>query len=222
MIKYDFHKREQNINWSINTIEVLLENSTRLKSASYLIYAALECRLIIERVEFEILVMAAHKSENTEWIELIKSFKGIQKVNSKYKGLKMRYQTFTEAFSKALIKNYPLKPFDFKMAEKIESELSHYIHIYYLQKEELDFESTFMQAGFKLIKTTLTFLKNLFLKKEDSYFIGVLNFASLKDEVGNEFKDWLLRKDEDVASLTNRLVAINEKGNNGQKLDVKI
>jgi len=222
MIKYDFHKREQNLDWSIKTIEVLLENSTRLESASYLIYAALECRIIIERVEFEILVMAAHESENKEWIELIKSFKGIQKVNSKYKGLKMRYQTFTEAFSKALIEDYPLKPFDFKAAETLQSELSQYIHIYYRQKEELDFESTFMQAGFQLIKTTLTFLENLFLKEDDGYLFGVLNFASLKDEVGYEFKDWLQRKDEDVESLTNRLIAINENRNNGQKLDVKL
>jgi hypothetical protein len=166
--------------------------------------------------------MAAHESENKEWIELIKSFKGIQKVNLKYKGLKMRYQAFTEAFSKALIKNYPLKPFDFKTAEKHESELSQYIHIYYRQKEELDFESTFIQSGFQLIKTTLTFLENLFLKKDDGYLFGVLNFSSLKDEVGYEFKDWLQRKDEDVESLTNRLIAINEKRNNGQKLDLKI
>ena len=222
MIKYNFHVREQNLDWSITQIEVLLDNCLKQKSTPYLLYAALESRMIIERVEFEILVMSAHESDDEEWITKIKEFKGIQKVNSKYKGLKMRYQTFTEAFSKVLIEHYPLKPFDFKKSETFESELSQYLHIYYRTKEELDFDSKFIQSGIELIKSTLSFLKNLFLKREDGYFFGVLNFSSLKDEVGIEFRDWLQRKDEDVESLTNRLIEINEKINNGKKLNVKI
>jgi hypothetical protein len=212
MKKYNFHQREQNIHWSILQIQTLLENANNQKSSSYICYAALEGRMIIERIEFEILVMAAHDSLDLEWQDLIEKQNGIQKVNSKYKALKFRYQSFTEAFSKVVLINLPIKPFEFKKADDFQNRLSQYIHIYTRKPEELSFDSEFIQSGIKLIEETISYLENMFTLHDGGYVFGVLNFSSLKNGFEIEFEKWLKTFDDNVDTLTENLKRIaNEK-----------
>jgi len=205
MNPFNPYKREHNLHWTVLQMRTLLGNALKLKSSTYISYAALEARMIIERVEFEILVMAAHESLNTDWQELIEKQNGIQKVNSKYKALRFRYQSFTEAFSKVILIDSPIKPFEFKKAEEFQSKLSQYIHIYTRKPEELLFESEFMQTGVKLIEGTIAFLENMFTIHDNNYVFGVLNFSSLKNGFEIEFNNWLNTLDEDVEALTERL-----------------
>lgn len=208
MKAFNPYKREHNLHWSVLQIRTLLGNAIEKESSTYISYAALEGRIIIERVEFEILVMAAHESLNSDWQDLIEKQNGIQKVNCKYKALRYRYQTFTEAFSKVALNDIQIKPFDFKKAEDLQSKLSQYIHIYTRRPEELLFESEFIQNGIQLIKETISYLENMFTIKDDNYVFGVLNFASLKNGFEIEFDSWLKTLDDNTEALTERLKKI--------------
>ncbi|MDD4438160.1 MAG: hypothetical protein PHS04_09025 [Tissierellia bacterium] len=205
MKPFNPYNREHNLHWSVLQLSTLLGNAIEKNSSTYISYAALEGRMIIERVEFEILVMAAHESLNTDWQDLIEKQNGIQKVNSKYKALKFRYQSFTEAFSKVILIDLPLKPFEFKKAEDFQSRLSQYIHIYTRKPEELLFEGEFIQSGIKFIKETISYLENMFTIQDGNYVFGVLNFSTLKNGFEFEFNNWLKTVDEDVEALTERL-----------------
>ncbi len=83
MEKFNPHIRKQNLSWSIIQIKVLLNQSERDKSSTFLIYAALECRIIIERLELAPLVMAASSLDDNTWKNELDKFKGIQKLNTK-------------------------------------------------------------------------------------------------------------------------------------------
>lgn len=210
MEEYSPHKRNQNLSWSIKQIKVLLNQAKRDGSATWIIYAALECRIIIERIEFELIVMAAHNSLDLSLQDLITEYKGIQKVNANYKALKFRYQTFTEAFSKVLISNHSIKAFDFKSTEDFQDKLSQYIHIYTRKTEELQYDSEFIQAGVNLIEETLSYLENMFTIQNDNYIFGVLDFSSLKNGFEIEFQQWLKSVDENVDALIDRLKLISK------------
>ena len=205
MKPFNPYQREHNLHWTVLQMRTLLGNALKLKSSTLISYAALEARMIVERVEFEILVMAAHESLNSDWQDFIEKQNGIQKVNSKYKALRFRYQSFTEAFSKVILIDLPLKPFEFKKAEDFQSKLSQYIHIYTRRNEELLYESEFMQDGVKLIEQTILFLENMFTLQDGKYVFGVLNFSSLKNGFELEFNNWLKSLDEDVEALIQRL-----------------
>lgn len=217
MNKFNPHNREHNIHWSINQIKTLITTAQSNQSSSFIVYAALECRNIIERIEYEILVIPNHEIYKN-WEEEIKQFKGIQKVNAKLKTLKYRYQTFTEAFSKAILKEYPIDAFNLKISESFENKLSKYIHTYYRSEEEIAFESEFMQNGINLMHEIIEFLEKF--RNDGEFVFGSLLFSSLKGGIKKEFESWLNSVDEDTESLKNRLININEIENKGKKVTV--
>jgi hypothetical protein len=196
---------EHHIGWSIEQLKTLLSTALNLKSSTIISYAALEARITIERIEFELLVMAAHKSLNLEWADLIETYKGIQRVNAKYNSLKYRYQTFTAAFSNALSVDLPLKPFQYKKSEEFLSRLAQYIHIYSTKPDDLQFESIYMQSGINLIKEFIAFLENMFPIVDGSYIYGIIDFSTLKHGMDVEFQNWLKETDENIEALTDRL-----------------
>jgi hypothetical protein len=211
MEEFSPHIRHQNLSWSINQIKLLINQAKKDRSATFIIYAALECRNIIERIEFELIVIAANNSLDLTWQDLITEYKGIQKVNSKYKALKFKYQTFTEAFSKVINSEFTIKAFDFKRAEALQDKLSQYIHLYTRETEQLSYGSEFIQAGLKLIEGTIPFLENMFTLHNDNYAFGILDFSSLKNGFEVEFQNWLKSVDENVDALTERLRIIATK-----------
>lgn len=218
MKKYNFYERDPSISWSFCHIKSLINLSKNHQCSSFVLYAALESRNVIEKVEFEILEMIASYSSNEDFIEIIKKKNGIQKTNSNYKVLKYRYQTFSEAFTIALIDTISIKPFDLKKAEEIQNNLSQYIHIYTRTPEELIFNSSFIQEGISLIINSITNLEKSFEIKDNNYVLGTIIFDSLSGGIKSEFLRWLDSKDEDTDALTKRLIEININENQGQKI----
>lgn len=220
MQKFDFHSRYQNIDWSIKQIESLLILAKNHNNSSFVIYAALEARNILERVEYEILFMAAHKYLDKSWMDLIEKKNGIQKTNSKYKALRFKYQSFTEAFTSALIDDLSIKPFSFRLAEEIQGELSQYLHIYTRNDDDLLYGGTYINNGIQVINQAITFLKDSFTIFNDGYVVATLDFDSLNDSFKNEFINWIGSKEEQVDKLTQRLIDINIKENKGIKIKI--
>lgn len=220
MEKFNPFIRKQNLSWSIIQIKVLLNQIEKDKSSTFLSYAALECRIIIERLELAPLVMAASSLKDDSWTKELEKFKGIQKLNSKLKSLRFRYQSFTTAFAEAIFENCPLIPFDYKTAEDLQSKLAKYIHVYNKTDNDFLFESEFVKEGIEIVKQSLNFLENSCSNHDGSYKQGILDFNTLSPEMRDEFNDWVNRKDEDIKALTERLNRIREK-NNKKKLIIK-
>ncbi len=211
MEKFNPFIRKQNLSWSIIQIKVLLNQIEKDKSSTFLSYAALECRIIIERLELAPLVMAASSLVDESWKNELENYKGIQSLNKKLKSLRYRYQSFTSAFAEAIFENCPLIPFDYKTAEDLQSKLAKYIHVYNKADDDFLFDSQYVKEGIKIIREALYFLENSCSNHEGSYRQGIIDFNTLSPEMKNEFNDWVNRKDEDIKALTSRLNKIREE-----------
>ncbi len=158
MEKFNPFIRKQNLSWSIIQIKVLLNQIEKDKSSTFLSYAALECRIIIERLELAPLVMAASSLVDESWKNELENYKGIQSLNKKLKSLRYRYQSFTSAFAEAIFENCPLIPFDYKTAEDLQSKLAKYIHVYNKADDDFLFDSQYVKEGIKIIRNCLNFI----------------------------------------------------------------
>ncbi len=206
--EYDFNQRWQNISWYIETIDVLTQNAVEKKCPSFLIYACLESRNIIERIEFEMIVMSANSRFSIQDFEKIKNRHGIQKANKKFNSLKHRYQLFAESYIKAIGAKLNIKAYDFNKAEKIKRDLSQYLHIYSRTDEELYFGSEFIKDGFSLIKKTTDFVRDHISHTTDGFMLCVLDYNSLREPFRSELYAWVAGNEKSNASLTERLSAI--------------
>jgi hypothetical protein len=183
--------RFQNVNWSLITIENLLMQSKESKNSTLVIYAAVESRHMLERIEFANIVMCANSKFTAEDFENIKKYHGIQKANREFNALKFKYQTFSESFSKAVKPDVSLNIYDYKKAEEIKGKLSQYIHIYSRSDQELEFESSFIQSGFKEIKSAIDFIKNYVSFESSGCYYGILDFMTIEEPMKSEFISWL-------------------------------
>ncbi len=211
---YNFRMRVQNLSWSFITIESLLKQSKESENPTLVIYAALESRHILERVEFETIVISANSRFTIEDFENIKKHHGIQKANKEFNALKFKYQTFSESFSKAVRPDLNLKPYDYKKAEDLKGKLSQYIHIYSRTDQELEYASSFIQNGFIEIQSAIDFLKSYVTSDSNGYYFGILDFMTIAEPMKNEFISWLSSSEQNNDDLTQRLIKIvNEKNN---------
>jgi len=210
MNPYKFHERELNPSWSILQMKELLKIAIDQNSSTLISYATLEGRIILERIEFEIITMSAHCSEDSQEQDVIDKNNGIQKVSSKYKALRYRYQSFSEAFSRVMLDEYSFKYFDFKSAENLQSRLSQYLHLQTRKPNDFSFESDFIQTGINLINETITFIEKLYNAYEGKFIFGTFDIDTLKNGFEVEFENWLKAVDNDVDALTNRLKKIVE------------
>jgi hypothetical protein len=210
MEKYNHRTRMHSFHWNCIQIENFITNAAENKSTSYITYAALECRIAIERIEYELLAIGTRKYLPEEWFNLITNYKGIDRANKKYKSLKFKVQTFTEAFA-SVFTEYPLKAFDFKKASNYESKLADYIHLYYRSNDDLNFDSEFMQNGIFLIKDVLNFLNNLFVKFEDSFIFGVVDIRTLMNGAEYVFQKWLNDKSTDFEIVKQELIELKKQ-----------
>lgn len=223
MTEFNPTNRTPDANWFLAQIDLLVRSAKEFKDSSLVIYAALETRNLLERIEFELLAMATIGSNSEKFIEDIRGKTGIHKMNKKYHSLKYRYQSFSSAATRAIFDVGALKPFSYKTSEKYCSELSQYIHSYSRFPEELIFGSTFIESGIKLIEDAVSYLKtNYFVNHEGGFIYGTFDFNSLTPSVQEEFNKWLNGTDMDEEALFQRLSYINEVENGGLKTRISL
>lgn len=217
---YNYHERKsENQSWSLMHIDVLLKESNTHHNVSFILYACLECRNLLEKIEFDLLMMSIDENEKLDIINKIKGKTGILNANKEFKTLTYRLQSFSECISK--ISDLPVKAFDFKKADSIQKGLSEYLHIYTRTPEELSYESEFIQEGKRRIEETLSFINSYFVKQGNGNNFGVLNFKTLRGgKFHDEFLKWKNSVDTDTESLYKRLKKINDEFYNGAKANL--
>jgi len=218
MNKFNPYIRSIEVNWLIAQIESLLIMFNERKNPSLTLYGCLEARNLIERVEYELLAIAATNMNNSEFLELVEMKNGISNANKKLKSLKYKYQTFSKIATEVLFKNWDLKAFDFKQADNLIYELSQYLHIYSKSNADMDINSEFMNNGLNSILKTLKFTKGYFFEITPKEIVnGIFDFNTLSEDVREVFNFWLTDIKNDEDNLRKFLIEINLKNNASSK-----
>lgn len=204
---YNYHKRIQNESWLIVHIETLISEAKKNNNSSFVLYAAFEIRNLIEKISYNLLIMSANKSEWEVIEKTAKDKQGIRRSNDKYKALKYRFQTFSEAIGK--LADLPIKAFDYKKAEELENDLGEYVHTYTRSQSDMNFDSDFIKNGIKKVEESLQFVRSYFVKDNENYVFGCLNFSTLTGAYKTEFDNWKSGATTDRENLYNKLVEIN-------------
>jgi hypothetical protein len=216
MEMYYYHNRVHHESWLLMHIDVLLTEAKKNQNVSFILYACLECRNLLEKIEFDLILMSTNEKSWQDLIVKMKVKGGIQNANKELKTLKYRLQTFSECISK--VSDLPVKAYDYKRSEELQKGLSDYVHIYTRTQDELTFGSEFINNGIEKIEETKTFIKSFFVKSDDSYTYGVLNFETLKGgKFFDEFTKWRNSVDTDTDALYERLKRINDTFYGGAK-----
>lgn len=216
METYDYHTRVNHQGWLLSHIEVLTNEAEKNQNASFILYACLECRNLLEKTECDILLMSTSQENWLSLIEKVKVRSGIQNVNKELKTLKYRLQSFSECLSR--VSNLPVKTFDYKKSEELQKQLGEYIHTYTRTDNEMTYGSEFLNQGLTRIKETLDFIKSYYVKVGASYNFGMLNFETLKGGLFYKvFLEWRDTVDTDTEALYLKLKTINDDHYNGAK-----
>lgn len=204
---YDYHKRIQRESWLIAHIETLIREAKIHSNASFVLYASFEIRNLIEKISYNLILMSSNK---TEWEEIETSAKGkqgIRRSNDKYKSLKYRFQTFSEAIGR--LAHLPIKAFDYKKAEELENDLGEYVHTYTRSQSDMNFDSDFIKNGLKKVEESLQFVKSYFVQQNGNNVFGILNFSTLTGEYKTEFDNWKAGVSTDTDGLYLKLTEIH-------------
>lgn len=221
MEEFNTNKRLVGPNWLMAQIKLLIHSAKMLSNSSFVLYAALETRNLIELIEFDLLDISAKGTDSESFLMEIRGKTGIQQMNKKYKTLKYRYQSFSSAATQAIFEEGSLKKFDFKKSENFCNELSQYIHTYSRRPDEMVFGSEFINQGIALVEDCLNYLISDFFEIIDGHLIyGVFNFNTLTQSVKNEFDKWLNCVDENEDALLQRLIEINKNEYGGIKIKI--
>ncbi|GAB3217590.1 hypothetical protein J0A67_00770 [Algoriphagus aestuariicola] len=221
MPEFNTYNRSLEVPWILRQIERLMTSAKNFSDSSLVLYAALETRNLFERLEFELIAMAAKGTDSEEFLNEICGRLGIQKANKRYNSLKYRYQSFSSAATKAIFEGGTLKTFDLKKSDEFCSELSQYVHSYCRRPEEIIFDSEYIQNGLKLINNCIDYLmSDYFVVIDGGITYGLFDFTTLNPSVKSEFNDWLKRVDQDEEALLNRLIEINNRENGGVKTKI--
>ncbi len=216
METYEYHQRINHQGWLLSHIKVLVNEAKKNQNASFILYACLECRNLLEKTEFDILLMSTSEDNWLTLVEKIKVRSGIQNVNKELKTLKYRLQSFSECLSR--VSNLPVKTFDYRKSEELQKQLAEYIHTYTRTASEMTYGSEFLNQGLFRIKETLDFIESYYVKVGDSYNFGILNFETLKGGLFYKvFLEWRDTVDTDTEALFLKLKKLNDDHYNGAK-----
>jgi hypothetical protein len=147
--EYNPDIRENDPIFLLRNIKELLLIAKTNKNSSSLIYACLDCRIALELLDLNLILHSVRLIDRQQIIEDSKPKNGIYRINKKVGCLKEKYQMFFQAFCE--IVGVPAKSFDFKKSKDLQFNLSTYIHSYYLNNDELKYDSKTMQNAIKIM-----------------------------------------------------------------------
>lgn len=217
---YDYHTRENNNSWLLKHIEVLLEEAEKYKNISFVFYAAFESRNLLEKTEFDLILMSQNEEDKQNLIEIAKGKNGLRKTNEKYKTLKYKFQTFNEALCRVIIDDIRVQIFDYTKSGNLQTELGEYMHVYTLSENDYNYNSQFIQNGIAIINDTLNFIKSYYTLTNSGFVYGIINFNSIKGSIKQAFDNWKNSSSFDTQKLFEELNEINQREFNGKKISI--
>jgi len=172
----------------IRQSEELIKIGKSGKNSSPLIYAALECRIALELMDLEFLLLSVKKDEREKFRIDSKSKNGIDRVNNKVGSLKFKYQYFLQAICEIL--DIDNKIYDYLKSKKLQYDLSTYIHSYYFIEVEINYESEYIQNCLKLVLDVISFVKSSMSYENGEYTMLGMEISSLPEDDKKVLNEW--------------------------------
>ena len=206
--EYNPDIRENDPIFLLRNVKELLLIGAANKNSSSLIYACLDCRIALELLDLNLILHSVGPNERQQIIEDSKPKNGIDRVNKKVGSLKEKYQMFFQAVCE--IVGVPAKSFDFKKSKDLQYNLSTYIHSYYMNNDDLKYESKTMQNAIEIINEVDKFITSSLFIEDDAYIVVGINIDTIPVEdklildewkVSNSMKyeDLMIRLKENIA-----------------------
>lgn len=201
MIQFSHNRRVNEFEWIVCQINNLIKTSDADCNSSYVLYACLESRNLLELLEFTILKLSMMPEEFNNKILFIEKKNGLEKCNKRIRTLNLKYQLFNSVCLKV---GYDLNSQSLKIKEVIDlkSQLARYIHSYYLSNEELKFESGFIQEGKNFCeKAIILYRESTIVSGDGKRKISCFNPDTLSNGLKKIFEDWKKSPNENTKIL---------------------
>ncbi len=191
--------REHSIQWILQRTRDLLGKWTQVGDGSFILYAAFECRNMLEMLDFHLLWTGSEDSEQEGLIELAKGKRGIPNSNRQYKILNYKYQEFWAALADLV--NFPgeIARYDYKRSGELQEELGEFMHSYTKMNSDFLPNSLYMQEGKSLVNSTIKFIQDFCLHKDhtgkNAIMYGGVKVSSLPPEIRGLYERWRFSSD---------------------------
>lgn len=186
--------RDHSLKWILSRTRDLLDKSAKHNDGSLMLYAAFECRNMLEMLDFHLLWTGSDESIQKGLIDLAKEKRGIPKANSSYKGLNYKYQEFWAALTDTVNMPGGLKRYEYKKSGQLQEALGEYMHSYTKKTDDFKLDSPYMKEAKRLINDTVDFIEDFCLKKDhkgqDAIIYGGDKISSLPDKVRGIYEEW--------------------------------
>jgi hypothetical protein len=182
-----------------NVQELLLIGNAN-KNSSSVIYACLDSRIALEKLDLTVILLSVDEKERNTIIEETKPKNGIERVGQKIGVLKERYQLFFQAVCEVL--DIDSRRYDFKKSKDLQIQLSAYIHSYYMTNEDLKYDSQIMQNAIRIITDVDKFILSSYTKENETYGgLTGIKIATIASEDKLLLNEWKLTKTLDYEDL---------------------
>jgi hypothetical protein len=210
--EYNPNIRENDPIFLLRNIQELLLIAKENKNSSALLYACLDCRIALEILDFNIILHSVDPIERQKIIEDSKSKNGIDRINKKVGILKEKYQMFFQVFCE--IVGIQAKSFDFKRSKDLQYNLSSYIHSYYMNNSDLNYDSEIMKGAINIINEVIEFIMLSLFIENGAYILVGINIEKIPLEDKLILDEWKNSKSMKYEELKIRLEENIQKRNN--------
>ncbi len=191
----DFTKREHKPTWLLEYIEHLLKKANEFHNTSFVLYAALETRNLLELIEYSLIFMSLSEQEREKISETAHEKGAVEKFRNEYKTLKYKHLKFFQMVMELSpsLPSAPIGIFNINIIDKYSKEISGSIHIYTKVDNDFIYKGDFVKATFEKIREICDFLRTNFVIEKDgkNYFVtGNLVISSLPPKMKEIYLEW--------------------------------
>lgn len=207
--EYNPDIRENDPVFLLRNVKELLLIGEANKNSSALIYACLDCRIALELLDLNLILLSVGPNERQRIIEDSKPKNGIHRVNKKIGILKEKYQLFFQAVCE--IVDVPAKGFNFKKSKDLQYKLSTYIHSYYMNNDDLKYDSQTMQAAITVVNDVDEFITSSLSNQDNNYEAFGIDIATIPLEDKLILDEWKISTSMNYEDLKIKLQENIEK-----------
>ena len=204
-------ERHHTPGWILKKIADLLDKAQRLKDSSNVLYACLEARNLLEMLSTSKLQCSVPADERDAITAAVKPLHGIKGVERELKALGLKTQEFMSAVSAQ--ENHPFPIFKFSESDRIQKNLSQYVHSYTVSHDEMLFGSEYIRKGFIAVNEAVVFIKYNLHYYPDRNTYGIVNadMTTLPEWAKALLHDWKSGVIKDASILNTAILEASQK-----------
>ena len=180
--------RENDSVYMLRQAQFLIEKAKEHLNSNFLVYAALEARLSLEKLDLDFILASVDEEDRLQIQKESKRKHGIKRANKQVGILKERYQLFFKAVSEII--ELPVEIYSIRDSLNLQHELSEFIHSYHFEDEDVRFGSEKLNKIPILVSEVEDFIKRVTCYDGSTYRIGNFQICSMPSEDKDLLNNW--------------------------------